>query len=670
MSITIDIDTGGTFTDGFITHDGSAFSVKVDTTPHDLTEAFLNCLEAAAERLEINLTQLLQRTSVIRYSTTYGTNTIIQRAGPNLGVLVTRGHEDDLYGESAKGTAYDWLLSEGLVSGVDVRVDDNGKVVGNIEPDDVRAKVIELLESGARGLVVGIKGSHRNDDAEVRIRDIVRSEFPRHYLGALPTLVSTEISQNRDDGLRLRTALVSAYIHHGLARHLYKAEEEIRRRGYTKPLLVVHASGSVARVAKSVAAHTYNSGPAAGLVGSNELGSDLDVRSGLTLDIGGTSTDIGAVGRVWRGVENSVTIDGISIDVPAIVADSLGGGGGSIARIEEGQVKVGPQSAGAYPGPMCYGLGGDSPTVTDANLVLGYLDPATFLGGGRNLDVEKARQGIARDIAEPLGLSVEQAAWEIRQAVDRIVAGGLTDYADARGLAPEVLFAYGGGGPTHVSTVADLLDISAAYCFPMSPVFSAYGSSRMDVSHLYEVSLPDASTGVVDVGGFTQLMKQEAQRDMLGEGFDASNVTYELHAGVSLEDDPQTKAYVDLADDATADSQDVVRRANDALNGKAAGSVMWDSVRMKATAPTPHPQLASPAFEGEYVNKEASASRAVWTGDGFEDVWVHEAANLNPGDRVAGPAIIEAEFTTIVVSPGRDACIDGANNVVLVARDR
>ncbi len=668
MSITIDIDTGGTFTDGFITQDGGAFSVKVDTTPHDLTEGFLNCLETASERLGLSLTETLKQTSVIRYSTTYGTNTIIQRTGPSLGVLVSEGHEADLYGEAAEGSAYDWLLSRSLVLGVPVVIGDTGEIEGEIDQDQVRKKIIELLEEGARGLVVGIKGSHKNHAAESQIRDIVRNEFPRHFLGSLPTLVSSEVSQSRDDGLRLRTALISAYIHHGLARHLYKAEEEIRRRGYTKPLLVVHANGSVARVAKSIAAYTYNSGPAAGLVGSNELGADIGVQSGLTLDIGGTSTDIGAVGEVWKGVEGSVTVDGVSIDVPAIVAESLGGGGGSIARIEDGEVKVGPQSAGAYPGPMCYGLGGDAPTVTDANLVLGYLDPETFLGGGRNLEVEKARQGISEHIAGPLGVSVEEAAWEIRQTVDQVIADGLTTYAQERDIDTDVIFAYGGGGPAHVSTVADLIEIPTAYCFPMSPVFSAYGSSRMDVSHLYETSVSE-ETSSVPVDEMVGRMKEEAQRDMLGEGFDASSVTYEIQAGFTLEADPQTKAHVALEGEV---SDGVMTEAKEILltNGSGAGSsVVWDSVRLKATAPSPHPELASPEFSGDYQPKEAGPSRSVWTGSAFEDIPVHEAAGLSVGDLVEGPAIIESEFTTIFVTQKRNARIDGAKNIVLQSKD-
>ena len=669
MTITIDVDTGGTFTDGFVTQDGNVFSVKVDTTPHDLTEGFLKCLEAAAEVLDITLIDMLQKTSVIRYSTTYGTNTIIQRTGPTLGVLVTEGYQKSLYEESEKGSAYDWLLQENLVLGVPIEIENNGQISGVISQEQLRPKLIDLLENGARGLVVGIKGSHLNNAAEVEIRNIVRNEFPRHFLGALPTLVSSEISQSRDDGLRMRTALLSAYIHHGLARHLYKAEEEIRRLGYTKPLLVVHANGSVARVAKSVAAFTYNSGPAAGLVGSNELGSDIKVQSGLTLDIGGTSTDIGAVGTIWKGVENSVTVDGISIDVPAIVADSLGGGGGSIARIENNEVKVGPQSAGAYPGPMCYGLGGESPTVTDANLVLGYLDPQTFLGGGRNLDVEKARSGIDKQIAKPLGISTEEAAWRIRQAVDGIVADGLTKYAKTRELEPTVLFAYGGGGPTHISTVADILGIPTAYCFPMSPVFSAYGSSRMDVSHLYETSLAGKPMDKQEIIACVEAMKAEATRDMLGEGFDATKIEYATHAGVSQEDNPLIKTYIAVEDHAEVEPGMITEQAESLLNQTndrdSNVSVIWDSIRLKATAETPHPLLANPEYNGAFKPKRVEKSRPVWTGSTFEDVSIYAAAKLEPGDLIEGPAIVESEFTTILVTQSRDARIDGARNIIL-----
>ena len=670
MNITIDIDTGGTFTDGFITQDNQAFSVKVDTTPHDLTEGFLNCLEAGAERLELSLTDMLQQTSVIRYSTTYGTNTIIQKTGPALGVLITKGYKDSLYEEEKSGSAYNWLLSENLVSEVPIEITADGSISGEITQDQLRKQLIELLENGARGLVVGIKGSHRNSAAENNIREIVRNEFPRHFLGALPTLVSSEISQSRDDALRLRTALLSAYIHHGLARHLYKAEEEIRRRGYTKPLLVVHANGSVARVAKSVAAYTYNSGPAAGLVGSNELGLEINVESGLTLDIGGTSTDIGTVGNIWRGVENSVTVEGIRIDVPAIVADSLGGGGGSIARLSGNEITVGPQSAGAYPGPMCYGLGGDSPTVTDANLLLGYLDPANFLGGGRNLDVDKAREGISTNIAEPLGISVEEAAWKIRQTVDQIIAAGLTEYAKARELNPEVLFAYGGGGPTHVSTVANILNITAAYCFPMSPVFSAYGSSRMDVSHLYESSLNEDISAKTNINGYLTSMKAEAARDMLGEGFDPNNITYEVHAGVSLEDKPQIKAYIPLPESGDIDANQIIQEAIEFLGheNNSKGSVIWDSVRLKAIAATPHPSLSKAKHDGKYVTIESARTRPVWTGEKLEEVSIYDSHDLNAGEIVKGPAIIESEFTTILVTDNRDAHVDGARNIIIAKK--
>ncbi len=667
MSITIDVDTGGTFTDGFATRDDETISVKVDTTPHDLTEGFIACLQAVADRFALSLEELLKETSVIRYSTTFGTNSIIQRTGPRLGVIVTSGHESDLYGPTKHNNAYDWLLAEGLVEGIPVEIDDDGEIQGTIDEHEVRQRVIDLLENGARCLVVAIKGSHRSAAAELSIRGIVRREFPRHFLGALPTLISAEISKSRDDELRLHTGLLSSYIHHGLARHLYKAEEEIRRRGYTKPLLVVHANGAVARVAKSVAAHTYNSGPAAGLVGSNELGRELGISSGLTLDIGGTSTDIGALGDTFAAAEESVTIDGIAVDVPSMVAESLGGGGGSIARVEDGAIKVGPQSAGARPGPICYGLGGEQPTVTDANLLLGYLNPATFLGGRRELDIEMARAGIKEHIADPLGISTDEAAWQIRQAVDKIIADGLASYSEAKGLDPDVLFAYGGGGPNHVSAVADLVGIDTAYCFPMSPVFSAYGSSRMDVCHMYETAVFTGSS--IDVDSVVDGMLAEAERDMLGEGFDPASVSHTLEAGVSLKDAPATKIFVDL-NGGTAVERDAIAEAGMAAFGERAADaddVLWESVRLRSVAPSPHPDLPSPESKRGPTPKEGADKRQMWTGESFEEVPAHDISTLSAGDLIGGPAVIDCEFTTILVGGGRNARVDGAGNVILEA---
>jgi N-methylhydantoinase A/acetophenone carboxylase len=355
-----------------------------------------------------------------------------------------------------------------------------------------------------------------------------------------------------------------------------------------------------------------------------------------------------------------------------MVAQSLGGGGGSIARVEDGELKVGPQSAGAYPGPMCYGLGGESPTVTDANLILGLLNPTTFLGGRRSLDADKARAGIKEHVADPLGISVEEAAWQVRSTVDRIIADGLTAYADSRGLSPDTLFAYGGGGPNHVSAVADLVDIPIAYCFPMSPVFSAYGSSRMDVSHLYEVPvLAPADGGAVDVDSLADGMKEEAKRDMLGEGFDPSSIDYELEAGVSLLEQPTAKIFLSLNGGGAVEAGEVAGTARAAFEkaGVAdAKDVVWESVRLRASAATPHPELPSRKTKGDPKPREAGETRQVWTGEGYEDVATFDLVDLAGGDVIAGPAVIDAEFTTIPVSSGRDARIDGAGNVILETR--
>ena len=673
MDITVDVDTGGTFTDGFATRGEEMATVKVDTTPHDLTEGFVACLEEIADHFDLSLGEMLEQTSVIRYSTTFGTNSIIQRSGPRLGLIVSSGFERTLYGSEERSTAYDWLLEEGLVSGIAAEVDTKGQVQGSVDEDEVRKAVIELLENGARGLVVAIKGSHQNPTVEDAVRDVVRRDFPRHFLGALPTLVSAGISKSRDDQLRLQTALLSAYIHLGLARHLYKAEEEIRRRGYTKPLLIVHANGAVARVAKSIAVHTYSSGPAAGLVGSRELGRALGVESSLTLDIGGTSTDIGAIDDVMSEVGEPVSIEGLTVDVPLMVTESLGGGGGSIARVENGVIKVGPQSAGASPGPICYGLGAELPTVTDANLLLGFLNPETFLGGRRKLDVEKARKGIKEYISDPLGISEDEAAWQIRKAVDQIIADGLTEYSRTHDLRPTALFAYGGGGPNHVSSVADLLGIQDAYCFPMSPVFSAYGSSRMDVCHLYETAVSIGSDDpAVNLEDITNSMREEADRDMLGEGFDPASVSHKIEAGIGLRDDLTKNVYIEIDDGGMITPSSAIEAAQPVFNsagiaGDGLGSFMWESVRLTAVAATPHAPLSGGRVETEVdvLPKDSSTTRKVWNGTGFSDTRVFEFSTLEPGELIIGPAMIDCEFTTIFVSDVREAWVDSTRNVVM-----
>ncbi len=676
MTITIDVDVGGTFTDGFITHEDQIIMVKVDTTPHDLTECFISCLEAGAERIGIPLTKMLSQTSGIRFSTTYSTNMVIERRGPQLGLLVTESNEQSLYNLDGNSPVFASILGPEMVRSVSVQVSASGQIIGEVEPVLVRNAVTELLDLGARGLVVSIKGAHLNSQPEQTIRQVVRTSYPRHYLGAIPILIATDISKSRDDEVRTHSALFSSYCHQGLARHLYKAEEELRRRGYIKPLLVVHSSGGTARVAKTVALNTYNSGPTAGSFGSSEAARETGVNSVLTMDIGGTSTDISVIRNGSVVVQEMVDVDGLSVDCPAVELITLGGGGGSIASVADGVIRVGPESAGALPGPMCYGLGGDKPTVTDANVLLGYLNPDNFLGGRRSLDKERAQAGIMEQIAGPLGISEVQAARGIRETVDASISEQLRHYALSKGVdvSQAVLFAFGGAGPVHSSTIADLLEIPKVYCFVASPVFSAYGSSLMDVSHFYQRSvsfnLGDASE-LMDIEDLVEEMRIEAQRDMLGEGFNSNDISYLLEAGVSLKQDLRKRVFVQFK--AGSDSVQGVEIGEPACRELETGGLVatpddlvWDTVRLRATARVFHPPLPRPEYsEVQSRVPEASGKREILVDGGFKEVSVYSATELSPGDLVAGPAVIESEYSTLVITHKRRAMVDTANNTVL-----
>jgi N-methylhydantoinase A/acetophenone carboxylase len=676
MAITVDVDIGGTFTDGFITRDGEIISVKVDSTPHDLTECFVACLEAGAQALGLTLKGILPQTSVIRFSTTFTTNTLIEHRGPPLGLLVTETYEQSLYNPTGKNSAFASILASEMVRGIPVQVSSSGQVDGEVDSDHVRKVVTELLDLGARSLVVSIKGAHLNPDPEQMIRQIVRTKYPRHYLGAIPILIATEISKSRDDEVRTHSGLMSAYCHHGLARHLYKAEEEIRRRGYIKPLLVVHSNGSTARIAKTVALHCYNSGPAAGSFGCREASQDLGVDPALAMDIGGTSTDLSVIRDATLGMQETVELDGLTIDMPAAEIMSIGGGGGSIARVDNGAIKVGPESAGALPGPMCYGLGGDKPTVTDANLLLGYLNPQNFAGGRRSLDPARAKSGIKDQIADPLGISETQAARQIRDTIDASISEQLRRYASSKGIAVDqaVLFAFGGGGPTQAAAIADLLEIPRVYCFKVSPVFSAYGSSLMDVSHFYQRSVNFAlgkTNGTVDLGAIVADMKHEAQRDMLGEGFNPNDVSYSIEGGVSLIKDPRHRVFIEV--NAAADTFQCAELGELACRELSAKGIsvtldnlVWDTVRLRATAAVSHPALPQPDFrENQSAAQPASTQRQVFVDDDFKQVPVYTATEISPGEFVTGPAVIEDEYTTIIVSHRRRATMDTAHNIVM-----
>ncbi|HLB28485.1 MAG TPA: hydantoinase/oxoprolinase family protein, partial [Dehalococcoidales bacterium] len=534
MEFNMDIDTGGTFTDGFVRGDGRFELVKVDTTPHDFSLCFMNCIEEAAKRFGLQSAgQILAQMKTLRLSTTIGTNSLIQASGPKLGLLVTAGLGENAYAAAgAPNPAIDFIIPQDMIIGIDEEMSESGVPVKPPQSSQVLTAVKALLERGARRIVISLARAPLNQEHERRCREIVLADYPAHYLGTVPLLLSTEVSREQDDQYRTNAALINAYIHQEMARYLYKADEDVRNRRCKYPLLIVHATGGVARVAKTKALDTCDSGPAAGLLGAAFLSRKYGLENVVTVDVGGTSTDIGLVSHGEPSYNEERKISGVAIRERFIESISIGGGGSSKARLQGAakQLKVGPESAGAIPGPACYGLGGSSPTVTDAWVTLGYIDPNYFLGGSRKLDAAKARAIIKDRIATPLNITVEQAAEAMVNEVNNQSAQSVRDFIESKGVKTKdtAMFAFGGAGGLSASGIVRAAGIPTIYVFPFGAAFCAFGSSCTDVLHNYSLvrslALEPTDAVIKEFNGLVQEMADDAYFDMAGEGFQKEQV--------------------------------------------------------------------------------------------------------------------------------------------------
>ena len=431
----LDVDIGGTFTDGFFTNGEAVKTAKVLTTPHDVTEGFIECIRFGSRLFDEPLDAFLRRTAVARLSTTIGTNLLVQQKGARIGLLVTAGAEASLYGANG-AAALGKLIKPEMVLGIDEAVDDAGEVARPVDAEQVLARVRDLIGLGAQLIVVSLRNAWRNSANEQAVRRIVRERYPIHYLRSVPVQIGIEVVHDRDDHARTNSALLNAYIHAEMARVLFRAEDRLRDSGYERPLLIVHASGGNARVAKTIALNTLHSGPAVAVRGAAVLAQRLALDQVVSTDMGGTSFDVGFVAHGAAKIETSPRIEDVPIATPAIQVNSIGLGGGSIATAEAGALKVGPESAGSAPGPVCYGKGGASPTVTDANVVLGFIDPDFFLGGRMKLDLAAARRALERRLARTLGCSIEEAAFDVRALANAQMADEISRSLVQAGFAP------------------------------------------------------------------------------------------------------------------------------------------------------------------------------------------------------------------------------------------
>ena len=633
---TVDIDTGGTMTDGLVWDGSTMVTVKVDTTPHDLVVSFRELLSQAGRQLgHPDLRAFLDEVSLIRWSSTITSNALGERKGAKLGLLVRPGSERSLYGDGPS-PAVGTLVAERNVVGIDA------------EGPAVLEAVRRLLEDGARRICVSLD-TFPQTSQEQAVKRTVETQYRDHYLGSVPVLLASEMAQVDDGQTRTHYALINAYVHGQLASALFQAEDLLRYdEGWTGALLVGHTNGGVARVGKTKAVDTIESGPVFGTHAAAWYARRYGLDRVVCLDVGGTTAKASVVEAGQPRYTRDGSLFGIPVRVPLALLRSAPLGGGSVVRPDgRGGVSLGPESMGAAPGPACYGLGGDQATLTDAFVVLGYLDPDGFLGGRRRLDVDAARAALEAKVAGPLGISVDDAARRIADAAVGIVAELVGSTMARAGIDPAetVLFGYGGNGGLFAAPVAERLSIPGARVFGLGPVLSAFGSAVCDVVHVYERSLGTAAGAGRDaVTAAAGDMTAAGRRDLAGEGFDPDEAETETEVELDVRDG-------DLYRTARGAS---AAEALAGLPGAAHVDVVRVRVRRHLASCEPPPRSGPAAAEhGE------PPGRTLLLPDGSTArVPVYDWAGLGPGRRVAGPALAAGGSMTCLIPAGWTLDVD------------
>ncbi len=633
MGLLINIDNGGTLTDFCVIDGSTVHRTKSLTTPYDLSKCFFDGLRKASKVVygQEDLQKLLLATDHIRYSTTQGTNALVERKGQRLGLMVDAGV--DL--KALRGGAEAASLFDALV-GPRCEALEAGLAGDAAEAAAVRA-VTRLAASGANRLVIACGGPDRGA-RETALKRMLLRKFPPHMLGALPMLYAHEVVEDADDARRVWTALFNAFLHPAMERFLYRAEHQLRELKTRNPLLIFRNDGHSARVARTIAIKTYSSGPRGGAEGAKALASHYGFRHLLSMDIGGTTTDIALVADSAVRLDRRGKVQGVPTSFPLCNVESHGVGGSSIIKVEDGRLKVGPESVGGAPGPACFGLGGTAATITDAFLVMGLLDPASYFGGEMAIDVERARNAILENVGKPLKLDVLAAAQAMEQAWVAKVAATLTQFTR---ITPDTTLAcFGGAGPFVTCKVAEAAGIGRVIIPGLAAVFSAFGIGFSDIAHQYETSL----SGSEGLKPAKDRLLERARRGMFAEGFELE----ECDLAFSVFD----------GDDSQPLKGDALPRG---LNGHAALS-------LEVKRPIAHARLSG-KFGGKTVKAASSATRNTCFGGKVLPAPVYRAEQQKPGATAAGPAVLEESFFTCRIDPGWTFEINGAGDILLTRGD-
>ena len=676
-SVVIGVDVGGTFTDILALDEttGEVRVAKVPSTRGDQSAGFLNGIQAATDDLGA--------VSTIIHGTTVATNALLERKGAKAGIITTAGFRDVLE-MRRRDRPTTWGLWGQFTPVIErqnrlevaERTLASGEVIRAVDADEIRAAAQTLLEQGCEAVCLFFINGYANAGNETKAAEILRAVWPNEHVS-----VATEILPEIREFERCSTASLNAYLQPVVANYLARLEERLASEGAPAEILIVQSNGGVMSVdtAKVLPVRTALSGPAAGVVAARQIASAAGFENVITGDMGGTSFDVSLVADGQNTLTSQASIDfGMVIRTPMIEMTTIGAGGGSIAHIDEtGLLDIGPQSAGSDPGPVCYGLGNDKPTVTDANLVLGRIDSRNPIGDKlTRLDNEAAAAAIDRHVATPLGISVQEAAEAVIRVANAKMAGAIRLISIERGHDPKRFAAmpFGGGGALHAGALVREIGLAAAIVPRFPGVNSALGCVMSDLRH-DEVRTLNRMLDSLDCGALSDMIAEITAASQ--EVIRRSRASIEgLHAIIELDMLylGQTHAVaVPIPPDAGALSIEIIRAAFDASYRRAYGRLLDDipvrvlNLRLSVIGQRPHVDIAGLARGERADTVEAChlAEQKIYADGEWHDGLIIDRLRLPEGAIVNGPCLLVQPDATTYVDPGLVARVDRLGNIII-----
>jgi N-methylhydantoinase A len=695
MSYYVGTDIGGTFTDCVVLDEAGNITVsKSPSTPPDFAEGLMNSLLDAAAQLDLALPALLKRTRLFSHGCTVATNTLINQSGAKVGVITTKGFEETLY--IMRGSAYcqglpvsDWyhkpqnerpfdLVPLSRIVAVTERVDRMGEVIVALNEDEVkRAAEFLVRVHKCQAITVAFLWSFANPAHENRAKEIIEQEFPDICVNT-----SAEVVALIGEYERFSTAVLNCYLRPEVDKYVYDLSSRLSEKELTAPFLIMQAHGGLTpwESAARRAVAMLQSGPTGGVIAGKAVGSLVYSENIITADMGGTSFDISLIAEGKLRYATKSYHSRHVVAAPMVDIESIGAGGGSIAYVDRSVCKVGPQSAGAEPGPVCYSRGGSRPTVTDANLVLGYLNPDFFLGGKMRLDIDAARDAVKREIADPLGLDVTEAAYGIHRIVNAHMSDALRFHVLHRGYDPRDfdLLLFGGATPIHAIGIGEDLEVRSII-IPLAgiaTVLSAFGIVNTDVVRTYSasMSLPLEPDSMETLETQYRVLEEQGLAELAADGFRKAevkleriaNIRYHLQlteVAIELSGEPLTREGTD----------DIIHRFDRRyaeLYGENAGfkeagrDIISQFVR--AIAKTPKVKLKPGEEKPHGLRPVRKGTRDVcFDGANFMPADIYDGDLLPAYSKAPGPAVLEMVGTTVLVPPGYRAEFDAYRNIFL-----